>query len=353
MAKRSVAEKRDEAVIVPHPREVYGLHGHEQAEHHVLRLFNSGRLPHALLISGSRGIGKATLAYRIARFLLSPKETSGGLFGDALEPESLYVAQQSETSKRIEAGSHSDLLVLEGEDIKVDDVRAVPTFLSMTPAESNWRVVIIDSAEAMNQNAANALLKTLEEPPARTLLMLISHNPGILLPTIRSRCRMLRLSPLHEKYFSQVLTVIAPEISTDERHALAVLSNGSAGVALLLHAEGGESLYRDILSLLVNPDTAAMHGFADRMNRKGSEPQFHIFNLLIPWLITRVCAHQRELQPEVFAGERDMLDSLLARKPQEFWLEQWDKANELLRNTENLYLDKKQAVITLMRALAA
>lgn len=349
MARRAAAEPKEEKPSIAHPREQYDLLGHHSAEQHVLGLYNAGRLPHALLLAGARGIGKATFAYRLARFLLTPPEVGGGLFGDALAPESLRVGPEKDTFKRVAAASHADLLVLEADDIKVDDTRKVAAFLSMTPAESDWRVVIIDSADAMNRNAANALLKTLEEPPPRSLLILVSHNPGALLPTIRSRCRMLRMMPLHEKDFTSIIDRVAPDMSPGEHHALALLSGGSVGVSLWLDAQSATELYRDMLDVMTNPETSAQHQFADRLNRKEADEKFQCFTYLMPWLITRIAAHNAEPQPEIFPGEREYIDRLQHAKPRDAWLDLWERAGTLLADTTHLYLDKKQAVITLIR----
>lgn len=351
MAKRASTEPKQDAIEIPHPRQRYDLVGHETAERHTLSLYNAGRLPHALLITGAKGIGKATLAYRIARFLLTPAE-KGGLFGDALPPESLRVGPEKETFKRVAAASHSDLLVLESADIKVDETRTVSSFLSMTPAESDWRVVIIDSADAMNRNAANALLKILEEPPPRSLLILISHNPGVLLPTIRSRCRVLRLMPLIEQNFNGVLTDVMPDISGEERHSLSLLSGGSVGLSLWLHAQDAMGLYRDILQLAELPDAAVLHSFADSLNRKEADARFQTFARLLPWLIARLAAYGAN-GAEVFAGENELLGQLYTRKTLEGWMELWDKTTTTLSDTTRLYLDKKQVVISLLREFKA
>lgn len=353
MAKRSTTEKKEVETVVIHPRLQHELLGHSEAEQHLLGLYNAKRLPHALLFTGARGIGKSTLAYRLARFLLTPQEVGGGLFGDALPPESLRVGPDKDTFKRIAAGSHSDLLVLETEDIKVEQVRAVPAFLSMTPAESDWRVVIIDCADAMNRNAANALLKTLEEPPARSVLILVSHNPGALLPTIRSRCRVLRLMPLQEKHFSQIMSSLLPELTQDQRHALAVLSGGSAGDAIFFHRNDAVSLYRDLLELALHPETASLHVFADRLNRKEATAQFNTFARLLLTLQSRIAVLVESGQPEIFEGEREILASLKSRNETSVWMDLWDKSTRMLADTENLYLDKKQVVISLVRELAA
>ncbi len=193
------------------------LIGHSRAEAALRQAVNGGRMAHAWLFSGPKGIGKATLAYRLARYVLcrgSAEEAVGEkmqcLFGadsaDAVAPAlGLETDPEHPVFRRIIAGSHADLMVVEREldektgrakgQILVDAVREVKGFLSMTAGEGSWRVVIIDGADEMNRNAANALLKALEEPPERTLLVLVCHNAGRLLPTIRSRCRHLPLRP--------------------------------------------------------------------------------------------------------------------------------------------------------------
>ncbi len=149
---------------------------------------------HAWLITGAPGVGKATLAYRFARRLLAGVQPGDTLAVDPASP----------VFRRVAVGSHADLLTVEREwddkksrlrgEIVVDDARAISAFLRLTPAEGGWRVVVIDGAEHMNRNAANAVLKMLEEPPPRAVLLLTCAAPGRLLPTIRSRCRRLALT---------------------------------------------------------------------------------------------------------------------------------------------------------------
>src|SRR5439155_17813225 len=203
--RRAAAMKggRDSADIAdpgaPAPRSNPELLGHEAAESALRRLFEAGRLPHALLLSGPRGIGKATLAFRLARFVLASgggEGPPGGLFGD-LGASGLAIAPDSGTFRRVASGGHADLLTVERAydprrrrlrgEIIVENAREIGTFLRLTPAEGGWRVVVVDGADEMNRAAANALLKILEEPPRRALLLLVAHSPGRLLPTIRSR----------------------------------------------------------------------------------------------------------------------------------------------------------------------
>ena len=189
-----MSEGADSAFAWPVPRENPHLVGHELAAGALVEAWGSGRLAHAWLIAGPRGIGKATLAYRFARFVLAGGE-GGGNDGLAMAPE-------HPVFQRAAAGGHSDLAVIErglGDrgrlraEIVVDDVRKANAFLSLTAGEGGWRVVIVDAADEMNRNAANALLKRLEEPPSRVLFLLVSHAPSRMPATLRSRCRLLSL----------------------------------------------------------------------------------------------------------------------------------------------------------------
>lgn len=344
------AEVLEEEIAVPHPKSSEHLVAHTAQEKLLLSMFNEKRLPHALIFTGQKGIGKATLAYRLARFLLAPQETAGSsLFCDALPPESLHITATHPTFRRMIAGGHPDFLTLEGDDIKIEDVRKVPEFLSLTPAESDWRVVIIDCAEAMNRNAANALLKTLEEPPPQAVIILISHNPGALLPTIRSRCRVLRIPSLTQDDFANIMVKIVPQVDRYDYSKWALLSGTSPGVALMLIEGEADKLYEEVLDLFTGKDTLKLHAFADRFARKDAEPQWQILKRLVFWLLPRIASVEAGLSAEVFAGEGEILRNIYASRPVSFWTDAWEKSGRLFAETENLYLDRKQAIISLMR----
>src|ERR1700730_8760597 len=195
---------------VPAPRENPGLIGHDAAEAVLLQAFASNRLPHGLLITGPHGIGKATLAFRFARFLLShAAEQGGGALFAPSSPTSLALPTEHPVFRRVASSGHADLLTVERgidpkrkrerTEIVGEDTRAIAAFLRLTPAEGAGRIVIVDTADEMNRNAANAVLKILEEPPDRAILILVSDNPGRLLPTIRSRCRPLSPPPVSRR----------------------------------------------------------------------------------------------------------------------------------------------------------
>ena len=265
------------------PRANPDLVGHEAAEAALRQLFEAGRLPHALLLSGPRGIGKATLAFRLARFVLSGagEGAPGDMFGEtvgASAEASLAVSPESGVFRRVASGGHADLLTVERaydprrkrlrSEIVVDDAREIGAFLRLTPAEGGWRVVIVDGADEMNRNAANALLKILEEPPRRALLVLAAHSPGRLLPTIRSRCRHMPLSALPAATVRALLARYCPELEDAAAEAVTELAEGSIGRALDLAAAGGIELHQTITAMLGRRlDPLALHAFADRLAR--------------------------------------------------------------------------------------
>ena len=340
------------------------LIGHDGAEKTMLTAQQSGRLHHAWLMTGPRGIGKATLAWRFARFLLAGQQ--GGLFGDA--PDSFDVPADAPGRSLIDARSHPDLFHLRRTlnpdtgrmraEISVDDVRGLGDFMHMTPAMGKYRVAIVDSADEMNRNAANAVLKVLEEPPPNAVLLLVAHAPGRLLPTIRSRCRRLALHPLGADTVMQLLGDYAPDTKPDERTALASLAEGSIGRALELASAGSLGLYRemiDVLATLPDLDMARLHTFAERFGRRGEEANvdWRSLNYLFDgWLkgLARHAAIGGEGAP-VVPGEKGLQGRLLAAASLDRWMEAWDKIAHLLSRSDAVNLDRKQTVLGSFLAL--
>lgn len=226
---------------VPHPRAQYQLMGAEAAERSLADALARGRLHHAWLLCGPEGIGKATFAYRATRWLLGARPDPGhGLLG---------ASPADPVSRLVETGAHPDLLVLERameggrlrKSISVEDMRALPEFFAKSPSMGGYRIAIVDAADDLNANSANALLKTLEEPPQHAVLFLVAHRPARLLPTIRSRCRRLSFRPWDEAAVSRFLMDLT-DADDDEAAQLAAMAQGSPGLALALKAADAGAL---------------------------------------------------------------------------------------------------------------
>jgi len=283
----------------PHPREATRIVGQDAAEQAFLTAYRSGRLHSGWLLTGPKGIGKATLAYRIAAFLLAEQpDAGGGLFGAPPPPDSLDIAPDHPDAALIRSGAHPRLFIVRrgantkgdrlADVIRADEVRKLKSFFHLSATDGGRRVVIIDAADEMNVSAANAVLKELEEPPARATLLLVSHQPSRLLPTIRSRCRELRLSTLGAEDLADVLEAIGQH--TDAPDALAVLADGSAGAALGLLAHDGLPLYADLVALfsdlprMKRPEALRL---ADACAGRGSEARFALTLDLIDIFLAR------------------------------------------------------------------
>lgn len=240
----------------PHPRETETLFGQNEAAATFLEAFHQGRLHHSWLITGPKGIGKATLAWNIARFLLASDEDIG-MFG-APATDSLHVSLDNPVFRRVAALAEPGIFLCRRPwdekkkrlktAITVDEVRKLKSFFTLSAADGGWRIAIVDAADEMNTSAENALLKVLEEPPAKTVILLISHQPAKLLPTIRSRCRELRCNTLSPDALGQVMDQAGFPDGNNE--TLNALSGGSAGESIDMLANDGLEIYQNILSLL-------------------------------------------------------------------------------------------------------
>ena len=324
----------------PEPRANPLLLGHETAEVTLLDAMRAGRLHHAWLITGPDGVGKATLAYRFARFLLSGRPPG----------DSLYLEPNHPSFRRVAASSHADLLTIERAydpkrrrtrtQIAVEDVRKINGFMALTPAEGGWRVAIVDGAEDLNQASANGLLKILEEPPSRAILLLTCAAPGRLPSTIRSRCRRLRLSPIPDEPMSRLLNDYLPDLRPDERGRLVTLAEGCPGRALLLAEEEGlkiAALVDRVFADLPNLPPMRALDVADALGR--SETGFSTFMDLL----------RADLAAAVRDAARGRADPeqmrFIAARPLDAWGEVWQGLTRLQDETEHLNLDKRQALI--------
>jgi DNA polymerase-3 subunit delta' len=327
------------------PRETTALFGHEEAERALLEAYKGGRIPHAWLIGGPPGIGKATLAFRLARFVMAHPDPLAAVTQKA---DSLAIDPESPVARRIAAQAQGDLLVLERSIneqtgklytvIRVDDVRRTASFFGSTAGEGGWRIAIVDAVDDLQREGANALLKVLEEPPKRSLLLLISHAPGRELPTIRSRCRRLLLRPLETEDVGRALAEVTGRnpSEADVRRA-AEASEGSVGRALGLLDASALALRQRILELfaqLPNPDPRALHALGEAIG--GSDPRTleAFMDLVNGWLSAQLAETSR--------GRAQM-----ARVA-----ETWEKVNRAAREAEIYNLERKPLVFSVFGALA-
>jgi DNA polymerase-3 subunit delta' len=344
MARRAKTEEiveTDRLEGQPHPRETFELIGQGAALSRAARAIRAGRVPSAWLITGAPGIGKATFAYRIARYLLRYGATDGGA-GD------LSLPSNDPVSLQVTAGAHPGLLVLKrGANpttgklmtvLGVDEIRKLAGFFGMTSGAGGWRVAIVDTADEMNDAAANALLKALEEPPARAMLMLLANAPGRLLPTIRSRCQRLDLRPLSDAELADALAERLPDLDDGERASLAKLAGGSLGAALSLASADGLALASEAERLIdqaASPDLSATLALAEKLSRMTDGIE-RFGGFLTEVLADRIRARA------LGGGAR---------------LDRWTTLLEKLRNsfarTEGLHLDPRQTIISTARAMAA
>ncbi len=345
----------------PHSRLCRRLIGHRSAWEQVSEAWAGGRFAHAWLISGPRGIGKASFAHLLAKAILTAKPVEeGGLFGPA-EPRGLSrdLDAADPLLPRIESGAHPDMMTVEigwsddamtkrRTEIVVDDVRDVGAFLSLTPAEGGWRVVVIDAADEMNRSAANALLKNLEEPPRRSLLLLVAHNRGRLLPTIRSRCRHLALSPLSAAEMEEGLSALLPEETPDRRRILAGMAQGSLGEALALAHGGGDEIAAGIARLLADwprLDAKALSAFASDV--AADVGRFRLFTVLLgDWVAAT-------LRRGAGAPAEGGAAGAALAVPLDQWGEVWEKVNDLFRRAEAVNLDRRHVVLSAFHALVS
>lgn len=341
---RLAPEQFDTIPDIAEPAENPFLVGHDEAGAHVAAAYRAGRLHHALLLAGPSGIGKATFAFHLAEHLLrhpaaqdapeslSPRDAASPLFRQVAQgahPSVLHLTRPlNEKTKGFKSA------------VTVDEIRRIGRFLSMTSHDGSWRVVIVDPADDMNANAANALLKSLEEPPPRTQFVLIAHSPGGLLPTIRSRCHPVRLKPLEPPALVSVLERLEAGLPETEagRAALAARAGGSVREALLLTRYGGLDIAEAVGAVTAARDFPVTDAWrvAEAVGGRDAAVQFSIFNQ------TALDAIAGRARQAAAAG-----DLATAARLSELWREM----EKLTAEAETYNLDKRQHAMGLMRRM--
>ena len=324
-------------------------------------MLKNGHLPSAILLTGEKGIGKATLAYRLARKMLGIKllPTNNDLFASHVDDD-LSVPIKSRISAQIASQGHPDLFVLEKgknsrtgryrTEITVGEARELHNFLRLTPADSIFKVAIVDSADEMNMHAANSILKSLEEPPPRTTLILVSNSSGRLLPTIKSRCHKFILKPLLWKDFFAIIQKNNLDLDKEEIQILYEISDGSPGRALEIYENDGISLYRELITVLISApktDFLQVHAIADKFFGSGTEHRFTIATqLLLGWILRLVIMQNSNgYSVELIRGETIARKRFISLRGLEDWMQLWEKLNQLFNNTENMHLDRRQVIL--------
>lgn len=359
----AVLPESDRLEGFPHPRETKTLYGHADAEHMLAEALGAGRIHHGWLLTGPKGIGKATLAYRFARAaLVTPQERQAA-------GESLDIGEATSASRQVRALSHPGLLVLRrpydekskrfATSIPIDEVRRLKSFLAHSAGEGAWRVVIVDEANELNLNAANSLLKSLEEPPPRTVFLLISSAPGRLLATIRSRCRVLTLKPLGPTDLRAAVAQALAAAGQDEPDAaqwpvLERLAEGSAGRLLGLMGTGGLELNERITRLIAGlprVDWRTVHALSDELQPIAAHPRFELFFELLLNAIERLVRVQAT--GEGAQDERDLAARLIGAERLASFAAVWERVGRAKAETVALNLDRKTLIIETFGRLAA
>lgn len=355
------------------PEEQSDLTGHDAEQRLLLDLWNSGHLAGSWLFAGPKGIGKATLAYRLARFILATPNPEEDLLG--ARPTTLSVPENDPVFRAVAQRSHPALKVIECgltedelkdrqalidagkpldpeterarkryDEIRIQDIRDAETFLHLTVGGNGWRVMIVDAADDMNPNAANALLKSLEEPPEKTVIILIGHVVGKLLPTIRSRCRKLTLKPFKNNMLDDFLKSKCDDISDADRRALSILAEGSPGNAVSLIKRDGVSLFKKLVSFFSAFPALSVSGLYDFTEKslKDKNTLKTAQSLLIQWLTDVCVSAEKQSAPEIFTGEGDVRRRLQTVFPV---LKLMDLTDGLCRIFADSDLDQKQAFV--------
>lgn len=328
----------DQIAGAPHPRGVHAYLGHEDAEAQMAAAAAGGRVHHAWLITGPKGLGKATLAYRFARSLLGAR---------TIGPRPFDVDPDDPVSRRVAGLSHGDVFVLRRSlgdrgrvrrEITADDARLLPGFFSLAPAEGGWRVAVIDAVDDLNRHAANAILKILEEPPPRCVLLLICHSPGAALATIRSRCRRIALRPLSDTHCADAVRGV---LGQDADPRAVTLAKGRPGRAVALQALGAPALAEGIESALRRAPRdggQALAALAFERSGDAHDRLDLVLDLTLDMLADAISVATRGAGGGPLAG---LIDAASAPR----WAKAWTDLGELRDQAEGLGQDPTHALL--------
>ncbi|SFK28495.1 DNA polymerase III subunit delta' [Methylocapsa palsarum] len=359
-AKSSAAGASDELPesdrfdAAPHPRQTLQFFGHDDAERELFQLYASGRMPQAFLIGGPEGAGKATLAWRLARYLLAYPDPAQF---DADARAGLFVPEDHPAARQTASLSHPDLFLLRRawnekskklfSEIRVDDVRRASHMFHRAAGRDGFRICIVDSAEDLNLSCANALLKLIEEPPPRSIFLIVAHRPGRVIATIRSRCRKIVLAPPGPDDLARIVRSLGPPWSlADDGDLSRAITLGHGSLHTVLRRFSGQGLAFDtqvlrMLDLLPEIDWREVHALADRIALPGSDDDFEsMLGSVFDWLQGRV-------RDSASSGEGGQVRRLAP------YAEVWERVNEAVRETETFNLDKRPLVMSIFSGLAA
>lgn len=347
----------------PHPRETLQVYGHDKAQHELAETLHRGQVHHGWLLCGPQGIGKATLAYRFAKCLLASADER------QISSGRLDVPAASVANRQVVSMSHPGLLVLRRPydasgkrfmaSIPVDEVRRLRSFLSHRAARDSWRVVIVDSADDLNINAANALLKSLEEPPDKMVFLLISSEPGRLLNTVRSRCRRLELGALDEaelKAASQQAFEAseADAPGNDMWNRLVPLAQGSVRRLVAIHFAGGLELHQKIVEFFSNlPEVnwGQVHTLADGLAPAAAAEKYRLYNELLFDTLAQVI--KAGVGEEGGPSASSVASNVVRRECLASWAALWETLVREEAETRALNLDRKAFIIGTIQRIEA